>query len=104
VLISPNRSTQLYTGYTQARSEADQTWGKAFESRLGRKVYELLQTKQDGDCIVGDEEYKRLSRRCLRIKYHGLNPGGGRDFRHLSRPALGPTQPPVQWVPGLSRR
>ena len=26
------------------------------------------------------------------------NPGGGRDFPHLSRPDLGPTQPPVQWV------
>ena len=27
----------------------------------------------------------------------------GQDFPHLSRPTLGTTQPPVQWVPGLSR-
>jgi len=31
----------------------------------------------------------------------GSNPGGDEIF-HQSRPALGHTQPPVQWVPGLS--
>ena len=30
----------------------------------------------------------------------GSNPGGDEIFRP-PRPALGPTQPPVQWVPGL---
>ena len=33
----------------------------------------------------------------------GIECRWGRDFPHLYRPALGLTQPPVQWIPGLSR-
>jgi hypothetical protein len=39
-----------------------------------------------------------------RLDSPGVESRWSRDFSHPSRPALEPSQPPIQRVPGLSRR
>ena len=54
---------------------------------------------------------ERLSRQCsvvgiataFGLDGPGIESRWGRLFPHLFRPALRPTQSPIQWVPGLSR-
>jgi hypothetical protein len=43
----------------------------------------------------------------LRAKHRGIGvrfPGGPRDFSITSTPSLGPTQPPIQGVPGVKQQ
>ena len=79
--------------------------GHSCEEHLTRKPQNYIQRSQLGRSTVkprGPDSVVGIA------SGYGLNGPGiecrwGQDFPHLSRPALWPIQPPVQWVSSLSR-
>ena len=53
-------------------------------------------------CHVGWDSAVGLATR-YRLNGPGIESQGGREFLHPYSPALEPTQPPIQWVPGVTR-
>jgi hypothetical protein len=68
---------------------------------LWSHVQALLCSKQHCKKTMDRDSSVGIATR-YRLGYPGIDSRWGRDFLHPSRPALGPTQSLIPWVPGLS--
>jgi hypothetical protein len=97
--------------YTRAQTHSQPfTFRKLWRQSRRSNTYRLLWQKLDGRCQVSVTTCANMRQdaQWFIATHYGLEgpriePRWGANFPHLSRSAPRPTQPPVQWILGLSR-
>ena len=99
VILSATRCSFLYSPYSRVQAECMEIDHKFPVTHFKNTTFMFIQ----GRCTVRGPGSSVGIATELRAGRSGIESRWGQDFPHLSRPPLGPTQPPVKWVPGLFR-